>query len=294
LEILHAYQEKRATDGAIEQVKAQVEHLFRGHPDLLDDFNYFLPPESGAWPVKKAPKVKKKRSADKISRKLLGDSQRLEHEPPVRAVAGGRRGPAPTGVISVDSVPLPPDSKQELQLFEKIKTMVPKALYVQFLRCLNLYSNNIVTRAELVTLVEDLFNTIPKFSDLSAKFKDIIGYNEWEENQLMTHLRSNFYAFVSSVDFTTCKQVTPSYRELPKEVPIPPCSGRTVLGDAVLNDTCISIPTGTEDQSFKSSRKNQYEEALFRVEDERYEVHWVPALCILTHFLCLIAAGHDD
>ncbi|KMS64823.1 hypothetical protein BVRB_042300, partial [Beta vulgaris subsp. vulgaris] len=36
--------------------------------------------------------------------------------------------------------------------------------------------------------------------------------------------------------------------------------------------TCISIPTGTEDQSFKSSRKNQYEEALFKVEDERYEI----------------------
>ena len=66
LEILHAYQEKRSTDGAIDQVKAQVQHLFRGHPDLLDDFNYFLPPESGAWPPKKTTKTRKKRATEKV------------------------------------------------------------------------------------------------------------------------------------------------------------------------------------------------------------------------------------
>ena len=100
------------------------------------------------------------------------------------------------------------------------------------------------------------------------------GYNDWEENQLMMHARSNFYAFVGSVDFNTCKHVTKSYRELPSEVPLPPCSGRTVLCDAVLNDTCISIPVGSEDQ-FNTMRKNIYEEALFKVEDERYELDMV-------------------
>jgi hypothetical protein len=58
-----------------------------------------------------------------------------------------------------------------------------------------------------MSLVDDLFLKNPKFTEFTSKFKEVLGYNEWEENQLMTHMRSNFYAFVSSVDFTTCKQV---------------------------------------------------------------------------------------
>lgn len=41
---------------------------------------------------------------------------------------------------------------------------------------------------------------------------------------------------------------------------------------SVLNDRCYSIPSGTEDFSFKITRKNQYEEAIFKAEDDRYEL----------------------
>ena len=40
----------------------------------------------------------------------------------------------------------------------------------------------------------------------------------------------------------------------------------------MLNDQYISTTSGSEDFSFKASRKNNYEDALFRCEDERYEV----------------------
>ncbi len=43
----------------------------------------------------------------------------------------------------------------------------------------------------------------------------------------------------------------------------------------MLNDKWVSVPTGSEDFSFKNMRKNQYEEALFRCEDERYEIDMV-------------------
>ncbi|CEO94948.1 hypothetical protein PBRA_003761 [Plasmodiophora brassicae] len=303
LEILHAYQEKRTTETAIEQVKAKVQNLFRGHPDLLDDFNYFLPPEaSGALPAGVAKQQKKKRPRKEEPggtssvpplgvRRMDSGPIGVPPPPPVRAgtspiasstmsapglptanrrISGNIGGMIPPGPYA--TVSYPPDSKKEMQLFEKIKMIVPRSLYVQLMRVLNLFSCNIITRAELMSLVDDLFLKNPKFAEFAIKFKEVLGYNEWEENQLMTHMRSNFYAFVSSVDFTTCTQVTPSYRLLPAEIPCPPCSGRSILGDSVLNDTCISIPTGTEDQSFKSSRKNQYEEALFKVEDERYEI----------------------
>ncbi len=46
----------------------------------------------------------------------------------------------------------------------------------------------------------------------------------------------------------------------------------TPLAEEVLNDRVISLPTGSEDFSFKSTRKNIYEENLFKCEDERFEV----------------------
>ena len=40
----------------------------------------------------------------------------------------------------------------------------------------------------------------------------------------------------------------------------------------VLNDTWVSIPTWSEDSTFVTSRKSQFEEHIYRCEDERYEV----------------------
>lgn len=53
------------------------------------------------------------------------------------------------------------------------------------------------------------------------------------------------------------------------QYPIPQASHRTQLGAAVLNDNWVSVTSGSEDYSFKHMRKNQYEESLFRCEDDR-------------------------
>jgi len=53
---------------------------------------------------------------------------------------------------------------------------------------------------------------------------------------------------------------------------IPPASQRTELGAEVLNDHWVSVTSGSEDYSFKHMRKNQYEESLFRCEDDRFEL----------------------
>ena len=47
----------------------------------------------------------------------------------------------------------------------------------------------------------------------------------------------------------------------------------------MLNDVLVNVITGSEDYSFKLMRKNQYEEALFRCEDDRYEFE----MCIETN-----------
>jgi histone deacetylase complex regulatory component SIN3 len=55
------------------------------------------------------------------------------------------------------------------------------------------------------------------------------------------------------------------------QYPIPIASQKTELGAEVLNDHWVSVTSGSEDYSFKHMRKNQYEESLFRCEDDRLE-----------------------
>ncbi|KAJ8311553.1 hypothetical protein KUTeg_010908 [Tegillarca granosa] len=48
--------------------------------------------------------------------------------------------------------------------------------------------------------------------------------------------------------------------------------GRTTLCKEVLNDTWVSFPSWSEDSTFVTSRKTQYEEHIYRCEDERFEL----------------------
>ena len=40
----------------------------------------------------------------------------------------------------------------------------------------------------------------------------------------------------------------------------------------VLNSTYASFPSWSEDSTFISSKKNQHEELMFKIEDDRFEV----------------------
>lgn len=79
-------------------------------------------------------------------------------------------------------------------------------------------------------------------------------------------------ALCSPQDFANCKRCGASYRALPKSYQQPRCSGRTALCNEVINDTWVSFPSWSEDSTFVASRKTQYEEHIYRCEDERYEV----------------------
>lgn len=56
------------------------------------------------------------------------------------------------------------------------------------------------------------------------------------------------------------------------QYPIPVASYKNKIGAKVLNDHWVSVTSGSEDYSFKHMRKNQYEESLFRCEDDRSEL----------------------
>lgn len=80
----------------------------------------------------------------------------------------------------------------------------------------------------------------------------------------------------SEFDTSHFKKISYSYYEMPAEFPKPLCLGRTIdpvwrqMYKDVFNDDFSSLPQGSE--SFKFKTKNQYEEVLFKVEDEMYKV----------------------
>ncbi|CAF2133669.1 paired amphipathic helix protein Sin3-like 5 [Brassica napus] len=84
--------------------------------------------------------------------------------------------------------------------------------------------------------------------------------------------KNNMAKGINELDLSDCVQCTPSYRHLPDDYPIPTSSYRNSLGEKVLNDHWVSVTSGSEDYSFKHMRKNQYEESLFRCEDDRFEL----------------------
>ncbi|XP_042006838.1 paired amphipathic helix protein Sin3-like 3 isoform X1 [Salvia splendens] len=110
-------------------------------------------------------------------------------------------------------------------------------------------------------------NTERDRSDKALAFsKDVQG-------QKLSITREKFMAKpIHELDLSNCESCTPSYRLLPDNYPIPSVSCRTKIGSEVLNDHWVSVTSGSEDYSFKHMRKNQYEESLFRCEDDRFEL----------------------
>ncbi|XP_048318177.1 paired amphipathic helix protein Sin3-like 4 isoform X1 [Ziziphus jujuba] len=225
---------------------------------------------------------------------------------------------------------------QEFAFCEKVKEKLRNPDdYQEFLKCLHIYSKEIITRAELQSLVGDLLGRYPDLMDGFNEFLASCEKNDgflagvmskkslWNEGHLsrpvkvedrdrdrdrdrddgikdrdrenrerdrsdkggafgskdtgahkMTIFPKDKYIAkpINELDLSNCERCTPSYRLLPKNYPIPSASQRTELGAEVLNDHWVSVTSGSEDYSFKHMRKNQYEESLFRCEDDRFEL----------------------
>ncbi|KAJ3685975.1 hypothetical protein LUZ61_015139 [Rhynchospora tenuis] len=216
----------------------------------------------------------------------------------------------------------------EFEYCERVKEKLHPSTYQEFLKCLHIYSQEIINRGELKNLVGDLLG---KYPDLMEGFNEflthcenldefIAGINkrqmprpakleekererEREERERdrdrdrdkevdrpdkgtpgvtkegpshktapSSKEKYNLCKPISELDLSNSPKCTPSYRLLPKNYPMPPASYRTPLGASVLNDVWVSVTSGSEDYSFKHMRKNQYEESLFRCEDDRFEL----------------------
>ena len=103
-------------------------------------------------------------------------------------------------------------------------------------------------------------------ADLFEWFKLFVGYEDKPQNL------ENIAFKKHALELSLCKAYGPSYRQLPKAETFMPCSGRDEMCWEVLNDEWVGHPTwASEDSGFIAHRKNQYEEILFKIEEERLE-----------------------
>ncbi|KAJ3593367.1 hypothetical protein NHX12_005702 [Muraenolepis orangiensis] len=290
LEILHTYQKEQRnakeaggnyTPNLTEQeVYAQVARLFKNQEDLLSEFGQFLPDANSSVLLSKttADRAESVRNdhGGTVKRPLLSSKQRLNQNGlPIRR---------PSGVGATPSLKKKPklmgkehamaevnkhSTGTETMFFEKVKKALqsPEA-YDNFLRCLLIFNQEVISRAELVQLVIPFLG---KFPELFTWFKNFLGYRESSHVESFPKERAT-EGIAMEIDYASCKRLGSSYRALPKSYTQPKCTGRTQLCREVLNDTWVSFPSWSEDSTFVSSKKTQYEEHIYRCEDERFEM----------------------
>uniref|UniRef100_A0A673IJ23 Paired amphipathic helix protein Sin3a n=1 Tax=Sinocyclocheilus rhinocerous TaxID=307959 RepID=A0A673IJ23_9TELE len=238
LEILHTYQKEQRNAKEAggnytptlteQQVYAQVAQLFKNQEDLLSEFGQFLPDANSS--MKKQKFMGKDHSMAEASKLGIG---------------------------------------AESLFFEKVrKALRSSEAYDNFLRCLVIFNQEVISRAELVQLVLPFLG---KFPELFTWFKNFLGYRECAHIESFPKERAT-EGIAMEIDYASCKRLGSSYRALPKSFQQPRCTGRTPLCKEVLNDTWVSFPSWSEDSTFVSSKKTQYEEHIYRCEDERFEL----------------------
>ena len=263
LEILNMYRKNLKT---ISQVYDEVAQLFKSHNDLLEEFTYFLPDST-------QPAAGKKGRGRGAMRGRKGAPVETPEEAEARRAAAALA--------------------KELMFFEKVKARLRnRDAYNEFIKILNIFNLGIITKMEMQTLAYDILG---KFPELQSGFSDFVARCEAldfdpamakrpvekltpKDLQLMKVVteREKFVSKpISELELSNCERCGPSYRLLPKNFPPAPASTRTDLCKAVLNDNWVAVTSGSEDYSFKAMRKNQYEEALFRCEDDRFEIDMI-------------------
>ncbi|KAF9469764.1 histone deacetylase complex, SIN3 component [Collybia nuda] len=163
-------------------------------------------------------------------------------------------------------------SADKLLFFDRAKkSLESREMYEDFLKLLSLFSKEII---DIKTLI-DRTHAFLGDGDLLAEFKELIGWDERQdnvENGPPGSIRTGPPEALAALPADDGEG--PSYRRLPDSEIRLACSGRDQLCRSVLNDEWVSHPTwASEEAGFVAHKKNSFEEALHKSEEERYEYH---------------------
>ncbi|KAJ3417477.1 Transcriptional regulatory protein sin3 [Chytridiales sp. JEL 0842] len=262
LEILQTYQKEGRP---IQEVYGQVSRLFEDAPDLLDEFKQFLPDPNAPAPLPPAPLEPRRATGGRKAPKrgaVAANSSGPGHPPPKKRAKGAQAEIVPPE-YDEDVQDARNEAKEELEWIDKCKKVIGnKLVYNEFLKVLNLFSQEVIDAKTLVERVEPF---LTKSTELFEWFKRFVKYDE----DLVVQ---NVAAEPDDLDWRTLPKVGTSYRILPSTFVQPVCSGRDDLCNEVLNDSIVLGPSYAKfDPRDNNYRKSQFEEALHKCEEERYE-----------------------
>jgi paired amphipathic helix protein Sin3a len=299
LEILHTYQKEQR---GIKEVLEQVAVLFADHPDLLREFTFFLPDavqDQAKERLNRAAADSESRLAKQYSMQqqaaaVAAQQQQQQQRGHPRVIDMTSRAALADGSLTrkrpLQGDYLPPghapetsfvyNSAVERQFFDAAREALSAytrdggQAWAEFMKCLDMYAQDILSRSEMLAFVEPLLGK--KHSKLFEEFKRILKA-AGATTGAAPPLEDAWYSVpLSEIDFSRCRRCSPSYRALPRDYPPPPCSDRNDEEAKVLNDIWVSLPVGSEESyTFRHMRRNMHEEVLFRVEDERFEIDMV-------------------
>lgn len=271
ISVLRKYQEKSIN---LEEVNSSVRVIMSNYPVLIENFKVFLPTynentsseeEDDYEPMPIKPAKKKNTQFNLSVEKILIDA------------------------ISE------PVTKNELVFFKKLKKVldansVPGTdYYLECIKCFELYSDSVITRTELTAMVEPLFR-LTNYTNFLANNSNARRFPKEENREIMGYIQSQlgelfevfkliaasressrrkygwFFRPLSDFDTAKSKRHGHSYLEIQR-----PRIKREKWNPEI-NGQWVSVPYGSEDISFRNFRKNAFEDALFKCEDERFEL----------------------
>ncbi|KIJ54305.1 hypothetical protein M422DRAFT_241556 [Sphaerobolus stellatus SS14] len=189
--------------------------------------------------------------------------------------------------------PTPPVTAAPEIFFDHVRrTLDDREAWEEFLKLLTLYSSDVLDEHLLVQLAAPFLGGTG--SELEMQFRELLGLEkekskkEKEKEKEFLHQRDKERTYATATgSYVHSSKFGPSYRRLPETEVTIACSGRDELARSVLNDEWVSHPVwASEDAGFVAHKKNTYEEALHKTEDERHEYHVY--LESMTHTISLL------
>ncbi|KAG2039287.1 hypothetical protein BDR03DRAFT_933269 [Suillus americanus] len=297
LEILGKYH--NTTDAVDErEVSAEIARLFKDDPDLRADFRIFMPEKSQALfdeaeeSYLTAPTGRRTRSNTPLDGKPV--RRRTDPQPLIEPSVPQKRkrkanerdivSTAPKAPSKLKQPPLPPSllPPDDTHFFDRVKRALGnRDTYNEFLKLVNLFTQELIDTARLVREARNFLGD----AELMRQFREILGWDDRRERErwvLEESQQQQTWARAQGQGGPMIVPIRPgrvnaglqqgSYRRMPTSEANVSCAGRDEMCRAVLNDEWVSHPTwSSEDAGFIAHRKNIYEEALHRSEEERHE-----------------------
>lgn len=169
--------------------------------------------------------------------------------------------------------------------------------HMEFLKCLHLFGAGVLSKEELFLLLRGLFtqghapkgatvnNTViaQDAANLLRDFEDILhSRGPYADQQMLEKDRSHYGTLrARDFDYTGCEQPTPSYRTYPADYPKEkffshpeqsPEDAEVLNSHLICAGNLARMIDAKDTYDGVRARHNVYEEALCRIEDERFEV----------------------